>query len=166
MAAGGITVKIDGLKEIEAALKNLSKSTARRVQQRVLMKRAEPIRDAAKAKVPVRTGALKAGIIATVKRPRGHKTAAARAFAGAGGGKAGRAAAKAAGGTPAEVFVVTPRLPQAHMVEFGSVNNPQPVPYMRNSWDALKHGTLDGIAKDLWAEIQKAAARSAKRRKR
>jgi HK97 gp10 family phage protein len=165
MAAGGITVKIDGLKEIEAALKTLSKSTARRVQQRVLMKRAEPIRDAAKAKVPVRTGALKAGIIATTKRPRGHKTAAAQAFAGAGGGKAGRAAAKAAGGTPAEVFVVTPRLPQAHMVEFGSVNN-RPQPYLRPAWDALKHGTLDGIAKDLWAEIQAAAARSAKRRKR
>ena len=164
--ADGVTVKIDGLKEIEEALKNLSKSTARRVQQRVLMKRAEPIRDAAKAKVPVWSGALKDGIIATTKRPRGHKTAAARAFAKAGGGAAGRAAAKAAGGTPVEVFVVTPRLPQAHMVEFGSVHNPKPVPYMRSAFDENKRAALDGLAKDLWDEIAKAAARSAKRRGR
>ena len=162
--ADGITVKLEGLRELEKALRDLPKATAKRVQQRVLMKRAKPIAEAAKSKAPVWSEALKKSIQATTKRPRGHKTAAARAFASAGGGAAGRAAAKAAGGTPAEVFIVAGRLPQAHMVEFGSVNN-RPVGYMRGAWDEHKRGTLDDIARDLWDEIQRAAARAAKRRK-
>jgi len=158
-----ITIKVEGLRELKAALDELPKATARNVQQRVLLKRAQPIVAAAKAKVPVRTGALRAAIRATTTRPRGHKAASSRAFAAAGGGAAGRAAAKAAGTSSVEVFIgPVGQLPQAGQTEWGNRNQP-PRSYLRSSWDEGKEALQAGIKADLWTEIQKAAARRAKR---
>lgn len=163
------TVRVEGLSELIQALKELPKATARNVQQRVLMRRVQPVVDAAKAHVPVRTGRLRDSITATTKRPRGHKTAAARAFAkvrGSGGtSAAAKAASKAAGSSMSEVFVGPGRLAQAGQIEWGNRNHP-PHPYMRPAWDAHQRQVLDGIADDMWAEIRKAAARRAKRRMR
>lgn len=160
------TVKLEGLAELKRALEELPKATARAVQQRVLLKRAQPLVAAAKAKAPVDTGHLRDSIQATTKRPRGHKTAAARAFAsvrGQGGSIAqARAAAKAAGSTPVEVFVGPDRAPQGSLQEFGTKNHP-PHPYMRPAWDQEGKRMLDGIAADMWAEIRKSAERIAKR---
>jgi HK97 gp10 family phage protein len=154
---------VDGLTELKAALDELPKATARNVQRRVLLARAAPIVAAAKAKVPVRTGALRNAIRATTTRPRGHKAASSRAFAAAGGGAAGRAAAKAAGASSVEVFIgPVGRLPQAGQVEWGNRNHP-PRSYLRSSWDEGKQALQAGIAADLRTEIQKAAARRAKK---
>lgn len=159
-------VKLDGLQELKAALAEFPKSTARGIQQRVLMKRAQPIVAAAKAKAPVDTGHLRDSIKATTKRPRGHKTPAARAFAavrGAGGSVAqAQAASKAAGSAPAEVFVGPDRAPQGSLQEFGTRNHP-PHPYMRPAWEMSKRTFLQGIQADMWAEIKKTADRVAKR---
>lgn len=160
-----VRFKIDGLRELKAALDELPKATSRAVQRRVLLKRAQPVVDAAKAKAPVRLGDLRDSIHATTKRPPGHKSASARAFAAAGGGAAGRAAAKAAGGTPVEVFIGPGRHPQATFQEFGTRHHP-PQPYMRPAWDEQGPGVHDGIADDMWDEIRKTAARRAKRKAR
>jgi HK97 gp10 family phage protein len=157
------TVRVDGLRELQKALAELPKSTSRTVQRRVLMKRAQPIADAMRAKAPKRYGDLRDSITVSTKRPRGHKSNAARAFAAAGGGAAGRAAVKAAGGTPVEVFVGPGRNPQALMQEFGTRHH-GPQPFIRPSWDAEKDRVLEGLKDDLWTEIQKAAARLAKKR--
>lgn len=162
-----ITIKVEGLRELKAALDELPKATARNVQQRVLLRRAQPIVDAAKAKVPVRTGALRNAIRATTTRPRGHKAASSRAFAkirGMGGSvAAARAGAKEAGSSLVEVFVgPIGRLPQAGQQEWGNRNHP-PHPYLRPAWDEGKEALQAGIKADMWTEIQKAAARRAKR---
>lgn len=162
-----ITIKVEGLQELKAALDELPKATARNVQRRVLLNRAQPIVAAAKAKVPVRTGALRDAIRVTTTRPRGHKAASSRAFAkvrGMGGSvTAARAAAKEAGASAVEVFVgPVGRLPQAGQQEWGNRNHP-PHPYLRPAWDEGKEALQAGIKADTWAEIQKAAARRAKK---
>jgi len=158
-----ITITVEGMRELKAALDELPKATARRVQQRVLLNRAKPIVAAAKAKVPVRAGNLRNAIRATTTRPRGYKPASSRAFAAAGGGAAGRAAAKAAGASAVEVFIgPVGRLPQAGQQEWGNQYQP-PQGYLRPAWDAGKQALQAGFKADLWAEIQKAAARRAKR---
>lgn len=158
---------VEGLRELEQALNELPKSTARAVQQRVLLKRAQPIVVVAKAKAPVRTGHLRDSIRATTKRPRGHKTASARAFAqarSAGGSIAdAKAASKAAGASPVEVFVGPDRAPQGSLQEFGTRYH-GPHPYMRPAWDQEGKRVLQGIAADMWLEIRKSAERIAKRR--
>ena len=159
-----VTVKVEGLAEISRALQNLPKATATRVQRRVLTEHAKPTLEAAKAKVSVYRGDLRDSLQITSKRPRGYKTDAARAFAKAGGGQAGKAAAKAAGATPVSVFIVAGRLPQPHMLEFGTVNMPAE-PYFRPAWDANKGAIVRDVGRDLWVEINRAAARSAKRKK-
>jgi HK97 gp10 family phage protein len=163
--ADGVTVKVTGLDGIAKALGEMRKATARGVMQRVMKEEAEPIAAMARSLVPVRTGQLRNAIVVTTKRPRGHKTAAARAFASAGGGAAGRAAAKAAGSTPATAFVaVTRRAPHAHLVEFGSRNN-APRPYLRPAFDSMKRSTIKDTGAKVWAEIRKTNARIAKRRR-
>jgi len=159
-------VKIEGLKGLKEALEKLPRATSRNVQRRVLLRRAQPIVDAAKSLAPVRTAKLQQSIIATTKRPRGQKTAAAQAFGeviGRGGSKAAaRAAAKEAGSSLVAVFIGPGRLAQAGQQEFGNKNHP-PHPYLRPAWDQHQRSVLDGIADDMWAEINKAAARLAKK---
>jgi HK97 gp10 family phage protein len=161
-----VTVRVDGLRELKAALEELPKSTARGVQQRVLLKRAQLIVTSAKAKAPVEHGDLRDSIHATTKRPRGHKTPAARAFAqtmATGGSIAqAKAASKAAGAAPVEVFVGPGRMPQASLQEFGTRHH-GPHPYLRPAWDENKAKMLDGIGKDMWEEIRKTAERAARR---
>lgn len=53
-----ITVKIEGLSELKAALEELPKATTKSVMRKVLIARAKPIAEAAKALAPVRQGAL------------------------------------------------------------------------------------------------------------
>lgn len=140
------TIRIDGLRELEHALKQLPKATGKSVLRRILKKRAKPIADDAKALVPRDEGDLQESIGVSTKlskrQAKLHR-------------KQGRDAV--------EVFVGAGALPQAHLVEFGSEHN-QPKPYMRPAWDANKSSVLDDIGKDLGKEIQKAAIRLAKRK--
>jgi len=159
-----VTFQFHGLKECEAALKELPKATARNVQVRVLLKRAQPIVAYAKAMAPVQFGDLKKSIQATTQRPHGHKSPATQAFAqtiAAGGSQEqARAAAKAVGPSPVEVYIGPGRNPQSSLQEFGTSHHP-PQPYMRPAWDFGGKEAMNGIAKDLWAEIQKSVARRA-----
>jgi len=155
-------LKLEGLAGLKKALDDLPKATSRNVQRRVLLKRAQIVVDAARAKAPVRLGHLRRSIIATTKRPAGRATASRRAFAAAGGGAAGRAASKAAGASMVEVFVGPGRHPQAGQQEFGNRNHP-PHPYLRPAFDENRQRLIKGLADDMWAEIAKASARLAKK---
>lgn len=137
--AKGVTVKIEGLREVDAALGQLGKATGRNVMRRVAIKRLQPIADEMKANAPVDQSDLRDSIIVTTKNPkRNRKRSEVEAHAGPG------------------------RHPQAHLQEFGTAHH-APQPFARPAWDGGKDALLEGITDDFWAEIEKAAARQAKK---
>jgi len=164
-----VTVSVSGLKELDEALGNLPKATARNVLVRTLKKAAEPMVEEAKRLAPVRTGRLRDSIMssARVKNKTGNSEYAAAMKAGL-GRDAARAALLAARrankgkGSFAELFVGPARgggvIRYAHIVEFGSVDT-APQPYMRPAWEATKGKMLDVIKSELGNEIIKAARR-------
>lgn len=164
----GSKFRIDGLRETEAALAELGKSLGRSVLRRVAIKALEPMQATAQQLAPNdpdTQASIAETIIVTTKRPKGEKSAAARAYASAGGGSAGKAAAKAAGGGEVTVFMGPNRDPKAVQQEFGNVNH-GPQPFMRPAWDEHKRPALDFVGDELWSEISKTAARKAKREAR
>jgi HK97 gp10 family phage protein len=164
-----VTVKVEGLKELDSALGELTKGVARGVLRRTLLKAGAPVVEAAKQFVPEDEGFLKDSIIVTNKAPAGHsvsKNAFAAAMRGgasrAEAGMAARAANRAQPGLFAEAFIGPGRYPYAHMVEFGT-EKMFPQPYMRPAWEENKMKTLGIIQSELRVQIDKAAARAARR---
>lgn len=140
-----ITVRLEGLKAIQDALHELPRATARNVMKRVLTKRAQPIAEAARRRAPVDRGDLRDAIAVSTKLTRRQK-----------------GLRRKDGPKDVEVFVGPGPLPQAHLQEFGTSNQPAQ-PFMRPAWDTEKDGVLEGIKADMWAEIEKAANRIARR---
>ncbi len=140
-----VRVKVSGLREIEAALKNLPKATAKNVVRRVLKTRAKPIADAAQRLAPIDDGDLQKSITVGTKLSKAQRSKHRKRTPGT-----------------VEMFVGAGPNPQAHLQEFGTKDHP-PQPFMRPAWDGGKEALLAGIKDDLWAEIQKASARLAKK---
>lgn len=170
-----VTVSIDGLRELDQALGQLTKATARNVVKRVLVKAGAPIAEAASHMAPKDTGELSSSVVVSSKvqnsvgkaeyaeamRQGLGKDAALKALRGA------RRSAK--GKDSFGVVLVGPTQAKTKkdaikriVQEFGSVNQPGQ-PYMRPAWDQNKDKALDIITGELGGEIQKAAARAAKR---
>lgn len=139
------TVKVKGLKEIQAALRELPKATAKNVMRRVLRARAQLIADRAAEMAPVERGDLRDSIAVSSKLSRG-----------------GRRAAPKLSPTAIEVFVGPSQIPHAIWQEFGTEHH-APHPFLRPAWDAHHMEVLDGIAKDMWSEIERAATRRARK---
>ena len=133
------TVRVEGLREIDEALGKLGKTTGRNVLRRVGIARLEPMAEAMRAKAPVDAGDLKESIAVSTKNPRRNRKQ-----------------------STVEVHAGPGRNPQGIQQEFGNQNH-GPQPFMRPAWDGGKDELLDGIGADLWAEIEKAAARQAKK---
>ena len=163
-----MTVKVDGLRDLDRALADLEKKATRKaVARRALKKAAAPMVDAAQAKAPTLTGSLKMSIHAGTKTADGNPGKAAyAAVMRAGGSRAAAGAAlrsaNAANAGTVWLHVGPGRHPQAIFQEFGTINH-APQSYMRPAWDGTKQGMLDTIRRELAAEIQKAAARAAAR---
>ena len=168
-----VTVSVSGLKELDQALGELPKATARNVLKRTLAKAAEPIVAEAKQHAPVATGRLRDSIIAStrLKNKVGNAEYSAAMRAGL-GQEAARSALRQARrdakglGSFAELFVgpSTGTTPYAHIVEFGSVKT-SPQPYMRPAWDMTRTKALDIIKAELGNEIIKAARRVGRSKK-
>lgn len=165
-------LRIEGMRDLDEALKQLPRATGRNVLDRALKRAAKPIQQKAKAIAPRDTGELRKSIIVeSVKRgDAGGKAAFARARAAGASVSEARAAliSASSGETKAEVRV-GPRKAKSKaegiktiVQEFGSVNQPAQ-PYMRPAWDANRDAASEGIRKELWSEIEKAVARRAKR---
>jgi hypothetical protein len=150
----GVSVSVEGLREVDAALGELPKATGRNVMRRVALARLEPIAEEARRLAPDNpdTGVndLKESIAVSTKLAGYARrlNRRSKSEAEAHMGPAGR------GGTKAP--------PQGTQQEFGNKNH-GPQPFMRPAWDGGQEALLDGIAADLWAEIEKAAARLAKK---
>jgi HK97 gp10 family phage protein len=140
-----IKVHVEGLAEAQAALRQLPDSTAKAVLRRVGRKRLEPVANKARELVPVGLGELRDSIAVSTRltrRQRGKHTKD--------------------GIDDVEVFAGAGAHPQAHLQEFGTEHH-GPQPFMRPAWDSEKDGVLAGIKQDLWEEIEKAAARLARK---
>ena len=143
--ARSVTVKIEGLRELDAALGELPKSTAKAALRKVLKDAAEPVAAAARRNAPHDEYHLHESIDVSTKlsrRQRGlHKKETSPAFQ--------------------EMFVGTNN-PAGTQQEFGNSRH-QPQPFMRPAWDGTKAGVLEHISNALWLEISKAAARVARK---
>ncbi|MEO6012737.1 MAG: hypothetical protein ABIQ30_04015 [Devosia sp.] len=143
-----VTIKITGLQEIDRALADLgTKALARGVLTRVGKKRLQPIADKANSLAPddpATPGGLSTSFtVGTKLTPRQQGLA------------------KKAGKDFVEVYAGTAD-PAGVQMEFGNVNH-GPQPSLRPAWEEGKEAVLSGIGADLWSEIEKTAARKAKR---
>lgn len=162
------TVKMEGLRELDAALAQLPKSTARSVLRRALKKAAQPVADAADRMVPVKSGGLKASlsVAGRTRNLTGLKEYGQTLKAGGSREEAVgalRSARRAAGGGGSRAEIdVRYTAPHAHLLEFGTVKMPAH-PYLRPAWDGNKQAALESVKTELASEIEKAVARAGKK---
>lgn len=148
------TVTVDGLRELDASLQALAdeygKAAGRGVLRRVGAKALTPMAEVARSLAPddpdTQGNDLKASIV--VGKPLNKRQ---RAIANKDEGKA---------------FVsvyMGPTVQQGLLQEFGTVHHP-PQPFLRPAFAQEARGAIDIVAKELGPEIEKTAARLAKRR--
>jgi HK97 gp10 family phage protein len=140
-----IKVHVEGLAEVQTALRQLPDATAKNVLRRVGRKRLAPVAERARELVPVGQGELRDSIAVSTRLTRRQR------------GKHRKDAPD-----DVEVFAGAGPHPQAHLQEFGAEHH-GPQPFMRPAWDAEKDGVLAGIKQGLWDEIEKAATRLARK---
>lgn len=169
--AKAVSVRVDGLKELDAALGELSKGAARGALRRALIKAAEPMRAAAERNAPVDTGALKRSIIVTSKIDNRAGKAEYAAVMKGGGSKAQAVGAlrdarraKGIGESFAEAFMGPAKSGKrasikAVVQEFGS-RKQGAQPYMRPAFDTEAQNVIDGIRGELSTEIDKTVRRA------
>jgi HK97 gp10 family phage protein len=144
-----VTFRTEGFAELERALQDLGRTTTQKASlRRSAVKALQPVADLAASLAPRDQGDLIASIgVGTrlTKRQAGlHRRmfrddrAAVEVFAGAGG------------------------LAQATQSEFGN-RDQSAQPFMRPAWDSQGRATLNRLATELWADIQRTAARQARR---
>lgn len=171
------SVKVEGLKELDEALGELSKGVARGVLRRALIKAAEPMHAAAVRNAPEDTGALKRSISLSSKIDNRAGKAEYAAVMKAGGSRAQATMAlrdarraKGSGESFAEVFMGpvkgTKRAAIKAMVqEFGS-RKQAAQSYMRPAFDAEAQNVINNIKDELSTEIDKSVKRAAAKAKR
>lgn len=169
--ARAVHVKVEGLKELDAALGDLSKGAARGALRRALIKAAEPMRAAAERNAPELTGDLKGSIIVTSKIDNRAGKAEYAAVMKGGGTKAQAAGAlrdarraKGIGENFAEAYLGPAkggkrRAIKAIVQEFGS-RKQAAQPYMRPAFDAEAQNVINGIKSELSTEIDKSVRRA------
>jgi hypothetical protein len=144
-------VRVDGLAAVDKALGDLPKRVAKATLVRVGKKRLQPVADRANELAPddpATPGGLHTSFKVSTQLNKRQKALRRKAV------KAGEAEKYFA-----EVFAGTAD-PAGVFMEFGTVHH-GPQPSLRPAWDEKKDGLLDGLAADLWAEIEKAAKREA-----
>jgi HK97 gp10 family phage protein len=168
MAKKTISVKIEGLKELQDGLKELPKATAKNTIRRALTAAAQPIIDTAQNLIRVKR-VRPAIVVSKIKFASG--SAGKRAFAealsrGASREEAAEAAHeanKSGDNDPtitSGVASVGPTKRAFYGFEFGTIHQ-APQPFMRPAWDQHKQEALDIVREELQNQIEKARARIA-----
>lgn len=144
--------KFAGFKELDAALGQLSRATERNVIRRVMKSAVEPMRDTAQAMAPIDRGDLRAAIVIgtqgnkEVKRQLRDRRGAVTLLLG--------------------ISTADPaNLKTAALMEFGTVHV-RAAPFMSPAFYRHIRDVQQSIARDLGKEVEKAAARAAKKRAR
>jgi HK97 gp10 family phage protein len=142
--AKGFSVKVEGLNELEQALRQLPKANAKAVLRRTLKEAGEPVAKTARSLAPHELGYLRESIDVSPKlssrqtRLR-HKE------------------------SPVEMYIGPGTDPAGHLQEFGTGPGHHAQPFLRPAWDQHKNEVLDTIANRTWLEIEKTAARLARK---
>jgi HK97 gp10 family phage protein len=134
--------KIEGLKELDEALSEFPRATAKAIGRRVLKEAGEPIARTACQLAPKDKWHLHEGIGVGTKLTK-RQAALHEKFSR----------------DAVEVHVGAGGHPQAHLREFGGDGN-APQPFMRPAWDSQKDMALTIVVNGLKVEIEKAAARA------
>jgi HK97 gp10 family phage protein len=137
------TVKVSGLKELDAALSQFTERKRRAIGRVALQNAGEIMAKEARALVPKDTWALHesidvSGTLAPSTKPSHQKKA------------------------EQERFVGPDARPYAHIVEFGG-NGAAPRPYLRPAFDQTKGAVVQRIQDELWMGIEKAIKASARK---
>lgn len=147
-------IEVEGLAELDIALGLLPKATASNVLKRVGLKSLDNFVTIVRELAPMDDPAN------TPKRPPG--TLKNSYHAGTKLNKSQARTAKREGKSFVEVYAGT-NDPAGVQTEFGNEHQAAE-PHARPAWEATQQGTIDYIAKNLMAEIDKAALRVAKKR--
>ena len=159
-----MALRMYGVKELDAILRELPTATARATVRRVAIKAMQPVAETAKRMAPVDTGGLRDSIVVSTKLTKRQAKEARRENAL---GRHGTAAIHVYAGSD---------LPRAHLVEFGTaphINGGKfkgskhpgtaPNPFMRPAWDYTKDAVFEGLADSLREEIARVLGRAARR---
>jgi hypothetical protein len=144
-----VSIQTTGFAELNRALEDLGKvATQKATLRRASLKAIQPVADLAQSMAPRLSGALAISVGVGTRLTRRQAGLHRRMFAN------DRAAV--------EVFAGAGGLAQATQAEFGNWKQ-APQPFMRPAWDAEGRATMDRLATELWAEIQRTSARQARR---
>lgn len=143
------TFSIEGLQDLERAFEEIGNVNQRKASARRAMKKAaQPIADTAERLAPRRKGnlaeSIKVGTVLSKRQRAQHR----KLFSD------DRAAV--------EMFVGAGPLSSAHNQEFGN-ENMAPQPFMRPALDSEARGYFNTIGRELWADLEKTAARAARK---
>lgn len=139
----GQTFKIEGLSDLEEALGELKKATAKNILKRVLVKAGGPIAEDARNEARHLSGKLQRSFGVSDKLSRRQKSQNRKE-------------------SMVEVYAGPGALVQAITEEFGT-SSEAPHPTLRPSWDHNKRKAFDSVRDDLAEEIEKAGARAARK---
>lgn len=137
------TFKIEGLKELDEALAELPKATARNVLVRVLKEQGKPIRDDGERNAPRDKGGLKASYTVGTKLSKRQKSQNVKE-------------------SMVEVYIGPGPSAKSIQTEFGNAHQAAH-PHLRPAFDSNVHRVLNGIKDSLSDEIEKARVRLAKK---
>ncbi|MCK1541446.1 hypothetical protein IVB12_05495 [Bradyrhizobium sp. 179] len=137
------TFKIEGLAELDEALKELPKATARNVLKRVLTEQGQPIKDDGERLAPRLSGGLKASYTVTQKLSRRQKGLNRKE-------------------SDVEVYIGPGPAAKSVQTEFGNAHQAAH-PHLRPAFDGNVMKVLNGIKTSLEHEIEKARIRLAKK---
>lgn len=143
-----VKVKIRGVRELTSALNQLPRATQKNTVRRVLKKAGESIEKSAESRAPVDRGILKRSIAVSTKLSKRQARLNRQT------------AAKKKGSV--QVFVGPGAYPYAHMQEFGTDAVPKQ-PFLGPAFNLNKNRVLAEILKEMKIQIEKAAARLAKK---
>lgn len=179
----GARVNVSGFKELDAQLKRLSTSVARKALQRAGIDAMEPMARLARQLAPKDTRELAESIdVGTIaKEDRGDRASFAYRLVMGGGGTRDQALAAKRdvlreirgqrGNYYADVFMgpITGREKQdvikGYVMEFGTLTR-EPHPYLRPAWEQDKAAMLERLKKEIWFEVLSAVERSEARKAR
>ena len=142
--ARGFTVKVEGLADLERALRELPQANAKAVLRRTMKQAGEPVAKTARALVPKEHGYLAESIDVSPKLSSRQATMNNKQ-------------------SPVEMYIGPGTDPAGHLQEFGTGPGHHAQPFLRPAWDQHQTEVLDTIANLTWIEIEKTAARLAKK---
>lgn len=151
----GETVKLDGFRELDSTFYDLGKTLGKNVLRRVGRAALEPMADHARAIVAERTGTLKRQITVGTTLARSQRSAKPTRAPGGGNFKQDAQ-------NDVRVHMGPGQDPAAIQEEFGNAHQAAD-PFMRPAFDAEAQNTIQRVAGGLWPEIERAAAKRARK---